>query len=146
VPTGVNVLQNAVADRARVDIINVMTFDYYDGQPHEMGQDTITASTAVVQQLKGVYPDKSEAELWHMMGITEMVGIDDYGPPEVFTLADAVSVEKWAARTGIAELSFWALERDNGGCVGTASSGTCSGVAQTDWQFSHYFEPFTKRG
>jgi hypothetical protein len=142
VPQGVSVLQNAVADHARIDIVNIMTFDYYDGLPHEMGQDTVTAAKAVIQQLRSVYPDKSVTELWHMLGITEMVGIDDYGPPEVFTPADAVFVENWAKRTGIAELSFWALERDNGGCVGTAGSDSCSGVAQSTWEFSHTFEPF----
>ena len=144
VPTGVNVLQSAVANHARIDIVNIMTFDYYDGQPHEMGQDTVTAAAAVIKQMQGVYPHKSESELWHMLGITEMVGIDDYGPPEVFTTADATMVEHWATAKGIAELSFWALERDNGGCVGTAGSGTCSGVAQSTWQFSHTFEHFIR--
>jgi len=145
VPDGIGVLQNAVADHARIDIVNVMTFDYYDGLPHEMGQDTITAADAVIQQLHSVYPSRSTAELWHMLGITEMVGIDDFGPPEVFTTADATLVEHWAKQRGIAELSFWALERDNGGCVGTAGSDSCSGIAQSTWQFSHTFEHFTSR-
>jgi hypothetical protein len=144
-PDGVGILQNAVARHARIDIVNIMTFDYYDGAPHEMGQDTVTAAEAVIEQLHGIYPHKSDAQLWHMLGITEMLGIDDYGPPEIFTTADAAFVEHWAARTGIAELSFWVLERDNGGCVGTAGSDSCSGIAQATWQFSHTFEPFVKR-
>lgn len=145
VPQGVSVLQSAVAHDARIDIVNIMTFDYYDGLPHEMGQDTVTAAKAVIAQLQAVYPHKSAEELWHMLGITEMVGIDDFGPPEIFTTADAAMVERWARSTGIAELSFWALERDNGGCVGTAGSDSCSGIAQSTWQFSHTFEPFTRR-
>ena len=44
---------------------------------------------------------------------------------------------------GIAELSFWALQRDNGGCAGTGGSDTCSGIAQSTWYFSNTFEPFT---
>jgi chitinase len=144
VPDGLSVLQDAVANRARIDIVNIMTFDYYDNAPHEMGRDTVTAAEAVVQQLHTVYPRKSVTELWHMLGITEMVGIDDFGPPEIFTTADAAFVEHWARSTGIAELSFWALERDNGGCVGTAGSDSCSGIAQSTWQFSHTFEPFTR--
>ena len=144
VPQGEYVLQSAVAHHARIDIVNIMTFDYYDGLPHEMGKDTVTAATAVINQLKTIFPHETTAQLWHMLGITEMVGIDDYGPPEVFTTADATYVENWAAQTGIAELSFWALERDNGGCVGTAGSDDCSGVAQTTWQFSHEFQPFTR--
>ena len=144
VPQGEYVLQSAVAHHARIDIVNIMTFDYYDGQPHEMGKDTVTAATAVIDQLKTIYPHKTTEQLWHMLGITEMVGIDDYGPPEVFTTADGTYVENWAAKTGIAELSFWALERDNGGCVGTAGSDSCSGVAQSTWEFSHEFEPFNR--
>jgi chitinase len=144
VPQGEYVLQSAVAHHARIDIVNIMTFDYYDGLPHEMAKDTVTAATAVIQQLKTIYPHKTTEQLWHMLGITEMVGIDDYGPPEVLTTADGAYVEKWAAKTGIAELSFWALERDNGGCVGTAGSDDCSGVAQTTWEFSHEFEPFNR--
>ena len=144
VPNGEYVLQSAVVNHARIDIINIMTFDYYDGAPHEMGQDTVTAATAVVNQLKAIFPHKTTEQLWHMLGITEMLGIDDYGPPEVFTPADAAYVEHWATATGIAELSFWALQRDNGGCVGTAGSDDCSGVAQSTWEFSHEFEPFNR--
>ena len=145
VPTGVNVLQNAVANHARIDIVNIMTFDYFDDQPHEMAADTATAAAAVVGQLRGIYPHESDAELYHRLGVTEMIGIDDFGPPEITTTADAVAIEKWAAGKGLAELSFWALERDNGGCVGTAGSDSCSGVAQNTWQFSNTFEAFTKR-
>ena len=144
-PTGVAILQNAVADHARVDIVNIMTFDYYDDAPHEMAQDTVTAAAAVVAQLRGVYPHESDAELYRHLGVTEMLGIDDYGPPEVFTPADARAVEKWADSKHLAELSFWALQRDNGGCVGTAGSDSCSGVDQRTWQFSKTFEQFTSR-
>jgi hypothetical protein len=79
------------------------------------------------------------------MGVTEMVGIDDYGPSETFTTADAATVAKWAQQKGLSLLSFWAIERDNGTCVGTKGAGACSGVAQSDWFFSHAFEPFTSR-
>ena len=126
-PEGVSVLQSAVKYHAQIDIVNVMTFDYYDNVSHEMGQDTVTAAKAVIKQMHAVYPHLSQSQLWHMLGITEMVGIDDFGPPEIFTTADASFVEKWAKSTGIAELSFWAIERDNGGCVGTAGSDSCSG-------------------
>jgi hypothetical protein len=80
-----------------------------------------------------------------------MAGIDDYGsggetgPLEVFTLADARSVVRWATAHDIGELSFWALGRDNGGCPGTPGSDDCSGVPQKPYQFSHIMEPFTHR-
>ena len=79
-----------------------------------------------------------------MVGVTEMPGIDDFGPDETFTQADAATIAHWAQRTGIGTLSFWALQRDNGGCPGTKGAGTCSGLTQPDWYFSHVFEPFTR--
>jgi chitinase len=142
---GLSVLQNAVANHARVDVVNIMTFDYYDGLPHEMATDTESAVTGVVAQLKALYPHRSTQQLYAMMGVTEMVGIDDYGPSETFTTADAATVAKWAQQKGLSLLSFWAIERDNGTCVGTKGAGACSGVAQSDWFFSHAFEPFTSR-
>jgi hypothetical protein len=77
-----------------------------------------------------------------MIGITEMPGIDDFGPDETFTQADAISVLNWAQTRGIGFLSFWALQRDNGGCPGTKGAGTCSGLDQPTWYFSHVFEHF----
>ncbi|MEV0406296.1 chitinase [Actinoallomurus sp. NPDC050550] len=142
---GVALLQNAEQNHAKISVVNIMTFDYYDNQPHEMAQDTVKAATGLVGQLKAIHPNASLRQLWSQVGVTEMVGIDDFGPAETFTTGDAVQVEHWAAEQGIAELSFWAMQRDNGGCVGTGGSNTCSGVAQQPWQFSHTFIPFTGR-
>jgi hypothetical protein len=72
-----------------------------------------------------------------------MPGIDDYGPDETFTEGDATTVLNWAESKGINTLSFWALQRDNGGCPGTKGAGTCSGIDQQTWYFSHTFEHFT---
>jgi hypothetical protein len=144
--SGLNILQNAVSNGARVDIVNMMTFDYYDGASHEMANDTKTSANGLHSQLASLYPSKSSAQLWAMVGITEMIGIDDFGAAETFTTADANTVESWAVSQGIAELSFWALQRDNGGCPGTGGSDSCSGVSQSTWQFSHTFEPFTSGG
>jgi hypothetical protein len=53
-------------------------------------------------------------------------------------------VEQWARSHGLAELSFWALQRDNGGCPGTKGAGNCSGLTQPAWYFSHVFESSTR--
>ncbi|MFI6489374.1 chitinase [Streptomyces sp. NPDC050564] len=143
-PSGVALLRNAVDNGARVDVVNIMTFDYWDGATHDMAADTETAASGLHDQLAALYPKKNPAKLWHMIGVTEMPGIDDYGPEETFTTQDALTVEKWAVAQGINTLSFWALQRDNGGCVGTAGANSCSGIAQDTWQFSHTFEPFTR--
>ncbi|HKT01851.1 MAG TPA: chitinase [Rugosimonospora sp.] len=148
--TGIDVLNSAVRNGARIDIVNIMTFDYYDNQRHDMAADTVTAATSLVGTLHMVYPRRPVNALWAMVGVTEMIGIDDYGsggetgPLEILTLADAAKVTRWATGRGIAELSFWALGRDNGGCPGVPGSDGCSGVAQTPWQFTHLMRPFTR--
>jgi Ricin-type beta-trefoil lectin domain/Glycosyl hydrolases family 18 len=140
------VIQNAIADQAKVSVVNLMTFDYYTGTSHEMATATETAASGLHSQLASLYPSDSSSQLWSMVGVTEMPGIDDYGSGETFTEADAGTVENWAASTGINTLSFWALQRDNGGCPGTGGQDTCSGIAQSTWYFSHAFEPFTSGG
>jgi hypothetical protein len=128
-----------------VDVVNIMTFDYYDGATHDMAEDTKTAATGLHSQLAALYPKKNPAKLWKTIGVTEMPGIDDFGPAETFTTQNAVTVKKWAAARGINTLSFWALQRDNGTCVGTGGANNCSGIAQDTWYFSHAFESFTRR-
>jgi chitinase len=140
---GTAVLKNAVANHTRIDVVNIMTFDYYTGSSHEMATATETAAQGLVNELGTLYPTKSSAQRWAMVGVTEMPGIDDYGKPETFTTTDAKTVYSWALSKGIDEISMWASERDNGGCPGTAGSDSCSGISQSTWYFSHTWEPYT---
>ena len=50
---GAYVLQNAVATGARIAIVDIMTFDFYDNLPHEMGDNTRDAATALFNVLHG---------------------------------------------------------------------------------------------
>ncbi|MFI9011445.1 carbohydrate binding domain-containing protein [Actinosynnema sp. NPDC053489] len=145
-PSGLAVLRNAVTNNARIDVVNLMTFDYYDGQQHQMANDTKTAAQGLVNQLGSLWPGKTEAQRWAMVGVTEMIGVDDYGPAETFQLADARTVYDWAVAKGINTLSFWALQRDNGGCPGGAAADNCSGIAQGTWDFTRIFAPFSGGG
>ncbi len=138
------VLQNAVADGAKISTVNLLTFDYYIGTQQDMLADTQSAATALHGQLQSLYPAATARQLWHMIGVTEMPGIDDFGPDETFSTAAAVPLLIWAQKHGIGLISFWALQRDNGGCPGTKGAGTCSGVVQPTWYFSHVFEHFTR--
>ncbi len=142
-PSGLAVLRNAVANNARVDVANLMTFDYYDGKQHQMAEDTKTAAQGLVNQLATLYPGKTQQQLWAMVGVTEMIGVDDYGPSETFQLADGRTVLDWAIAKGINTLSFWALQRDNGNCPGGSAADNCSGIAQKTWEFTGIFAPFT---
>jgi hypothetical protein len=137
------VIDNAVADHARISVVNLMTFDYFLGTEQNMAADTENAADGTYLELQSLFPSDSPAQLWHMIGVTEMPGIDDFGADETFTKADATTLRTWAESKGIDTLSFWALQRDNGGCPGARGAGTCSGLYQPAWYFSHVFEPFT---
>ena len=141
--SGLAVLRNAVSNNARVDVVNMMTFDYYDNATHDMAADTQTSAQGLYNQLARLYPSKTPAQLWGSIGITEMVGIDDYRAAETFTVANATTVYNWAVSKGINTLSFWALQRDNGNCAGKGGDDSCSGINQNTWDFTHIFAPFT---
>ncbi|MFJ9605041.1 glycosyl hydrolase family 18 protein [Kitasatospora sp. NPDC101176] len=141
--SGLAVLKNAVTNNARIDVVNMMTFDYYDNAAHDMAADTQTSAQGLYNQLAKLYPSKTPAQLWGSIGITEMVGIDDFGAAETFTVANATTVYNWAVSKGINTLSFWALQRDNGGCPGKSGDDSCSGINQNTWDFTHIFAPFT---
>lgn len=141
--TGLAVLQSAKAAGAQFAVVNGMAFDYWIGTPQEMATDTETAAEGIYGQLKALYPNVPSLLLWPKVGITEMPGIDDFGADETFTTADATTVLKWSEQHELGQISIWALDRDNGGCPGLSGQGQCSGVAQSDWYFSHTFEPFT---
>ncbi|MCE7003860.1 glycosyl hydrolase family 18 protein [Kibdelosporangium philippinense] len=145
---GIKLVRNAIENGVDVRMVNIMTFDFFDNKQHDMAQDAMTAGEALVKQLKELYPSKSNAQLWNMVGITAMVGLDDYGangetgPKEVFTPANAIEVTVWAWLKGIGQLSFWALARDNGNCPGEHKE-DCSGVEQAPWQYTRTMRLFT---
>jgi hypothetical protein len=143
-PDGVAILQNAIADHARVATVNLLTFDYFFGTEQDMVADTETAAAGLFSQLRSLYTAASAGHLWHMIGVTEMPGIDDFGTDETFSEADATAVLTWAEQHHIGFLSFWAVQRDNGNCPGTKGAGSCSGLDQPTWYFSHVFEHFTR--
>ena len=135
---GLAVLQSAVAHHTRVDVVNIMTFDYYDGTTTDMGGAAIGAAKGLFRQLHALYPNRTPRQLWRMEGNTILPGIDDYPKKtEVTTLHDARRLQRFATRTGLGALSIWAIQRDNGGCPGEIDANDCSGIEQPRWAFSH---------
>ncbi|MDP9295382.1 MAG: chitinase [Actinomycetota bacterium] len=142
--SGLAVLQNAAANGTRVDVVNIMTFDYYDGTTTQMGAAAISAAKGLFSQLKTLYPGKTVAHLWGMEGNTIMNGVDDYPKKtEVTYPADAQRLYNFAKSKGIDTLSMWAIQRDNGGCPDGRAANDCSGIAQSTWEFSHILAPYT---
>jgi hypothetical protein len=141
---GLAVLQNAIANGTRVDVVNIMTFDYYDHVTTDMGAAAISAAQGLFNQLHSLYPTKTTTQLWAMEGNTILPGIDDFPKKtEVTYLVDAQRLLAFAQANGIGTLSIWAIQRDNGGCPGSRDKNNCSGIVQNTWDFSHTLEPYT---
>ena len=144
-PDALAVLQPAVQAGAKVSLVNIMTFDYYDlPGTVDMGTAAIDAATSVNSQLAALYPKKSRQELYAMEGITFLPGIDDNpSKTEVTSASNARRILSFARDHSVGMLSIWAIQRDNGGCPGSVDSNSCSGISQDSWAFSHLVESFT---
>src|SRR5207253_10161210 len=57
--TGLAILQNAIANGTRVDVVNIMTFDYYDRVTTDMGAAAISAAQGLHGQLASLYPSNT---------------------------------------------------------------------------------------
>lgn len=142
---GIDLLQNAVTNGTRVDVVNMMTMDY-GAANSDMGGAATGAATALVDQLRGIFTGRSDTQLWSMVGITPMIGQND-SPGEVFSQSDATNVISFAQAHGVTQLAFWSAGRDNGGCANqTYASPSCSGLAQDQWAFMKQFGAFTDGG
>ena len=132
---GLNLLQNAVANGTRVDVVNVMAMDY-GGPRADMGRDAVSAAQGTQTQITSL-------GLSSAVGVTVMIGQNDEAG-EIFDLTNADTLLTFAkANHYVALLSFWSAGRDNGGCPGqTVASSTCSGIAQSDFAFSNKFKSF----
>jgi chitodextrinase len=137
------VLQSAKAAGVEVDVVNPMVMDFYDGvSGTQMGNRSVLAVQNVFNQVKTLWPGKTDAQYWAMLGATAMIGQNDT-PAEIFTLNDAQILVNFAQQKGMGRLAFWSLGRDNGSCAGNSTANwQCSGIAQQNWAFSTIFGTF----
>jgi len=57
--SGIAVLRSAAGTGTRVDVVNIMTFDYYlasEPSPLDMGAEAVSAAQAAHNQLAALYP------------------------------------------------------------------------------------------
>jgi len=139
-----SVIQNAVANGVRIDIVQPMVFDYYDHQSTDMGDSAITAVQGLHTQLMQLLPGQTSAQVWSHIGATIMNGLDDQPKKqEVTTVQDAQQLLAFAQANGMSVLSMWAIQRDNGGCPGNTGANNCSGIVQNAWDFTNALKGFT---
>ncbi|MDH6111473.1 chitinase [Kitasatospora sp. MAP12-15] len=109
-PTGLesnalNLLKDAKSKRVSVNLVNIMTMDFGDGQ--NALNDAESAANATHGQLAGIYGGSS-AQVWAKIGLTPIAGHNDDN--ENFTQSNATTLESFAAARGVQELSFWEVD------------------------------------
>jgi hypothetical protein len=140
---GVAVLESAIEYGVQVDVVNIMTMNFgADFPPEEMGDNTIQAAESLFGQLQELYPEKEEAEIWGMIGLTPMVGINDRST-EIFDVQDAEQVVTFALEQGIRLLSIWSLDRDQPCEYVNTLTNDCSGTEQESFGFSQILNRIT---
>src|SRR5579859_6205962 len=142
VDTGVNILKNAIQNGVNVGVVNVMAMDYGSSFPTDMGQNAINAGNNVFTQLKSLYPSKSDSQIFAMIGITPMIGMNDLSS-EIFTEQNAQQLLAYAQQHHIGELAMWSETRDKPCATPTTSaSPTCSNITQQAGDFTKIFNQY----
>jgi Ricin-type beta-trefoil lectin domain/Glycosyl hydrolases family 18 len=145
-PTGlpsdeVAILQSAKTYGATIAAVNVMAMDYGGSFPGDMATLAEQSATATAAQVRTVWTSLSSAQALAKVAVTPMIGVNDAGTSETFTLADATTLAKWAKSNGLAWTSFWSATRDSE-CSGGAESyaeDDCSSVVQSAGAFGKAF-------
>lgn len=141
---GIGLLQSAIDAGVDIDVVNIMTMNFEESAPPDrMGDNVIQAAQSLFDQLKALYPDKEDAALWQMIGVTPMIGVNDRAT-QIFTVDDAVAVTEFAQEQGLQRIAIWSIDRDQP-CEfeQNMATGKCSSVAQEPLAFSLAFNALT---
>jgi chitinase len=109
-PTGLEsdataLLKDAKSKGVAVNLVNIMTMDFGDGQ--NALKDAESGATATEKQLASIYGG-SAAQNWARLGLTPIAGQNDDN--EDFTQSNASTLESFAKSNGVQELSFWEVD------------------------------------
>ncbi|HEY4308594.1 MAG TPA: cellulose binding domain-containing protein [Pirellulales bacterium] len=141
---GLYVLQSALKYGVQIGGVNVMTMDYGESaapNPQgQMGTFAIEAANSLFAQLQGLYGTaKTSAQLWQMIGVTPMIGVND-DTNEVFDKPAAQQLTTFAQQHDMARISMWSLNRDTAGTAKSYVDNTSSSITQSAFDFSKIFE------
>lgn len=146
---GLYSLQSALKYGVQIGGVNVMAMDYGDyAAPNpsgQMGTYAIQSGVSLFNQLRTLYGSTpTDAQLWSMVGITPMIGVNDVAS-EIFDLPAAQQLTSWAASKGIGRLAMWSMNRDQpppGGTPLNYASATSSSILQKPYDFAKTFVTF----
>jgi chitinase len=130
---GLGVVRAARDAGVNVDLVNVMAMDYY--RTGDYGTFAVDAANSTFNQIKSLYPDRTDAQIWKMVGVTPMLGQNDDG--RIYDQADARQLVSFAQSKHLGMLSFWELGRDANACSGPLYR--CTNIAQQPYEFSRIF-------
>jgi hypothetical protein len=138
--SGLAIVRSALRHHLKLASVNVMAMDYGESAaPRPAGRMAtfaIRAATGTIAQLHRLSPGLSLRARERMLGITSMIGVND-DPHEIFTLADARHLARWARGHHIGLISMWQLERDRACAAPTSTTQiACSSLQQTPFAFS----------
>jgi hypothetical protein len=134
---GVNLVRAARDAGVNLDMVNVMAMDYYrDGDRGDFG---VQAARSTFSQLKSLFPAKTDAQLWRMVGVTPMLGEND--DHRIFDQGDAQQLVTFAQANHVGMLAFWEMTRDRNACTGAIFK--CTNIAQSPFDFSRIFAGYT---
>ena len=137
-PEVLSVVKATIASGARIDLLNIMTMSYYTNSTN-LGQLSIDSAQATMKQLMTLYPGKTQAQAYAMLGVTPMIGMNDDNT--IFTLADAQLLANFVKQNGIGRIGFWAFQRDQAQSKnGLLPLNSYSSVVQSDFQFYNIFK------
>lgn len=109
--SGEDIVKQATAINLNYSV-NIMAMDYGSAYPSDMGDYAIQAANNLFAFLKNLYPAKTEQDLWKMVEVTPMIGVNDVNV-EQFTLSDADILLAYAQKNNLNSLSIWSISRDN---------------------------------
>jgi chitinase len=114
--SALDLLRSANNAGVKVSMVNVMAMDYgaQSSNGKNMGELAISAASSTFNQIKGIFGGRSDAQLWAMIGVTPMIGVNDVST-EVFRQADAQKLVDFSKQKKLGLLSFWNLQRDRPG-------------------------------
>jgi hypothetical protein len=132
-----SLINRAAASGLGVDAWTIMPFDF-GGAGQNMGNLTLQAAEGLKNALKNAY-GYSDDQAYRDMGISSMNGVTDNN--EVVTVGDFRTILSYAQQHHLARLTFWSANRDRP-CTGGGSD-SCSGVSQSDWDYTRVFAAYT---
>jgi len=135
---GVNVVRSARDAGVNVDLVNIMAMDYQRSSG-DYGNFAVQAAQSTFSQLKGLYPSRTDAQIWRMLGVTPMLGKNDDGG--TYDQNDARQLVSFAKTNHLGMLSFWEETRDRNACTGALYM--CTNIPQQPYEFSKIFAGYT---